>query len=1352
MYLTPSYNPHFTHPQVIHHPPPGHWSTSPIQPLTPPLIPTPTPSPFYVSPTPTSPTQHAHSSTYTTCIDCNYPPSFDPDYGLTEAITLSCSHFLCFTCWDALLRKLNDMDALRSPRLALGPMCHVCPLELIRCSPCAVETVAPSRTASPLPDPSTSPPSLIPFPRRLISAPSFRSPLTSFRLPPATPPDSPPPSLPPTPPTSPVHSPDEDNGGFESETEIPQLLPAWRTRARRSAGAGSSTDPLPPDPAPHLPAPPPADDPHELLPSLVDPSELISHPVAPDPFDLFPQLHLLPPIVPSQPQPAAYVPIPISYFDLIPSDTQRSPDDKPFLCKMQDCYLRCGPGHVSFATAGALRTHLGNSHKPVTRIPPAAYELQGIVICPHCPTLYTQQGTQGKRLATHIAKHHGDVSAALGPSAPLPSVPNVPLHAPDKDPYLANLAFFESIDLSSPKLSEVYNKAIKWPDRACDAIDVTVDKFLHHHLSNLDETAPMAAILLVPRMLLHPCAPGLSRNLIADDLILRVRVLEDGGAETLSERNNWLAHAAPSDEWRVLDSDEVNAQVAKTVERVSPSRGLGVLSQDPHLPPTPHTFSLASKLYISAPNPDLDKLTEEARRYLPSAPLGSGYIGDEAIATRVLQDWNRHNDAHRVGAPDGTGVGADMLSDLPKSRRRWNLCCQAISEQRVSPQFADYLASGTFIFTAKPDKSNPEHPFPADHTKVTGARPLLLCPTLRRLVSGFLAVRYTVHNRRLYSEKLQFGLIASGTEAATRDVLLTVDLKPPTNAVVGVDIKNAHTTLARLAAFMVLSRRYAETGHALDLAALKYFLLFYRSFNVRYIKVGKQYRAVFQTDGLDQGEAMASHIFGFTIADIMDRIFAPKVIDCGRLFVHDDTTLTGEIFCPPTPNAVMPTTTSPSITPLPYAVELFAYILLHYMRTTLADGKTVCFQPFLPAGHPCLASRAAHLFPAGTKFSSTSYKLAGCDIATTATFPAPLAKTVTAYSLLLNRLINLPILTAQAKMIGLVISYRPSARYGHHMRYLPPSITTMLPLPPSPANPDGLPYAAALRNLGIDAVAAILRKPARELLDSPACDGILTRLGFPSANSGIGMSCLELISEPCYISSFAATLPLHLMNPFLAPHLSDAHSWRLSKSVFISATANAFDSLTSLPAFRLNSSSTTMRHIASALITPDHTFSPALLHNISHLRTQHTFTHAVFSFIESVALGPSSVLTPLARATWIASAAPGATCLFNAYSIPSAIVLTDDALRTLFCIRLVLRPPGVKPPPLHSLYCNISCAYYSEFKPRPVQMPPPQGPLGIHYYGCNAGRRRTMRHDALLRIIMLLVQREWNCDSALEGC
>ena len=42
------------------------------------------------------------------------------------------------------------------------------------------------------------------------------------------------------------------------------------------------------------------------------------------------------------------------------------------------------------------------------------------------------------------------------------------------------------------------------------------------------------------------------------------------------------------------------------------------------------------------------------------------------------------------------------------------------------------------------------------------------------------------------------------------------------------------------------------------------------------------------------------------------------------------------------------------------------------------------------------------------------------------------------------------------------------------------------------------------------------------------------------------------------------------------------------------------------------------------------------------------------------------------------TAAPGASCLFSAYCIPAAIVLTDTALHTLYCIRLALRPPGVE--------------------------------------------------------------------------
>ena len=136
----------------------------------------------------------------------------------------------------------------------------------------------------------------------------------------------------------------------------------------------------------------------------------------------------------------------------------------------------------------------------------------------------------------------------------------------------------------------------------------------------------------------------------------------------------------------------------------------------------------------------------------------------------------------------------------------------------------------------------------------------------------------------------------------------------------------------------------------------------------------------------------------------------------------------------------------------------------------------------------------------------------------------------------------------------------------------------------------------------------------------------------------LGLTCLELLSESAHISSFAATLPLHLLNPFLAPHLSDAHSWKHSQSVFFTSQIwygrsfrfpHIYACLHSL-----NSDSMLMRQIASSLITSDHTYSPALLvlHNISHLRTQHIFAHGVFSYLEGIALKPDSVLTNPARA------------------------------------------------------------------------------------------------------------------------
>ena len=113
-----------------------------------------------------------------------------------------------------------------------------------------------------------------------------------------------------------------------------------------------------------------------------------------------------------------------------------------------------------------------------------------------------------------------------------------------------------------------------------------------------------------------------------------------------------------------------------------------------------------------------------------------------------------------------------------------------------------------------------------------------------------------------------------------------------------------------------------------------------------------------------------------------------------------------------------------------------------------------------------------------------------------------------------------------------------------------------------------------------------------------------------------------------------------------------------------------------------------------------------------------------------LALHASSVPTA-SLPPWFSQTQPSALC--SAF----ASLLDHQESKLLRINRFIATPPA------HT-------SYYSEFKPRPSPMPLPQGPLGIRYYGCNAGRRSTMRHDPLLRLIMVLVQQEWNCDSAME--
>ena len=75
---------------------------------------------------------------------------------------------------------------------------------------------------------------------------------------------------------------------------------------------------------------------------------------------------------------------------------------------------------------------------------------------------------------------------------------------------------------------------------------------------------------------------------------------------------------------------------------------------------------------------------------------------------------------------------------------------------------------------------------------------------------------------------------------------------------------------------------------------------------------------------------------------------------------------------------------------------------------------------------------------------------------------------------------------------------------------------------------------------------------------------------------------------PCFLASFADTLPLLLADPVLHPYLSTPDSWPSSPSLFLRSASAAFLRITSLPTFAPTADSFTPIHqsVHSLLTTP----------------------------------------------------------------------------------------------------------------------------------------------------------------------
>ena len=223
--------------------------------------------------------------------------------------------------------------------------------------------------------------------------------------------------------------------------------------------------------------------------------------------------------------------------------------------------------------------------------------------------------------------------------------------------------------------------------------------------------------------------------------------------------------------------------------------------------------------------------------------------------------WCRHLTKHPTGGPDGTGLRSHLLLSCSHSLPLLAQWLHALVHARTTPAHRAFLATKILSGKVKPHPTTKELPTTPEDT--VAARPLASHSAIRRLIAGFIAKLVTVQLRPLYLHLTQWGLVPSGLEAAPRRHQLYIDLATPTLVHAAMDIKNAHTSISRQASLLILTHRaHLPSAHPLDRLLLLYFLSYYQNPTVTIIQVARTFEFYLQTDALDQGEALASHLFG----------------------------------------------------------------------------------------------------------------------------------------------------------------------------------------------------------------------------------------------------------------------------------------------------------------------------------------------------------------------------------------------------------------------------------------------------------------------------------------------------------
>lgn len=821
-------------------------------------------------------------------------------------------------------------------------------------------------------------------------------------------------------------------------------------------------------------------------------------------------------------------------------------------------------------------------------------------ICPRC-----RSPVRSKPATTHLYRSCQYTSSPDGP---------VDFFGP-KEP------FFSSIPLDCPTIHQVHSLSLpSIPKSALGTLQAPLRSFLEAALTNLDLDSPVTAIYATPRLLLAPPDNSTKRRELTRVLRARCDSLQRGESATLWQAYDWISAQTAKLSLPTTSAQRLSAALnGASAKSQSPSGVFRCASEPPYLPPTDHSHDLLRTLFPQGSNPHLnpnepDSITAAASTLLPKAPLGSGFITDPAQRKKIVAEWSKHLDTHPFGAPDGTGLRSYVLT---MSTSIFHLTAQwmhAILTCRTTPAHRRLLATKTLRGKMKPDKRTGELPKLA--SQVTAARPLGCHPGTRRLVAGFMALRLTVACSSVYIKIKQFGLIKAGLETGARQHQLHVDFGAPALAHAGLDITNAHTSASRQFIFLVILGQWLLRRGSLDQLLLFYVLAYYSAATTTLIQNGQRFFGYLQTDGLDQGEALASHAFGVTLGILIWNHLLPSVPSLIYTLIHDDTTFADlpliiHLLAPSLPLSI-----SAEYTPLPFAIHLYRLILAKHMLCELAGHKSIVFQPPLPPDHPLCILRLTAIFPTSCKMTQEGFLLAGVPVALPSTFAVFLTRALHKYSLLIESLLVIPSLSMQLRFLILTVSCRPTSTYAHFLRSQPPSITSCM-CDVSDLFPGSvpLPFVDALYRLIISAFARIIRVPSVALTNAQVARGTSFQLSLRTKEGGISL-------------------------PDPAINLSNPSSWSASCSTTLSDAHFHFHVIA--PLLPRQSASPIEGTVATLLMDPTGQPSITLLHNVAQKHAQCAFSSAIFTQRLSRAFDPPFFTTEITRARLRHSAVPGA--------------------------------------------------------------------------------------------------------------